>query len=152
MTYQSALNKLAALSIGGVQHNYAINALPALLSRAQLPALLVLPIDTLEQNPFRRAGGEGFQTVAFNNGARTVTYSVTHLLLVAPAEQAGGLRSLLPTLVSLVDAYFAALGANITLDGDLLEPPHVRVEPGLFEYGGLRCAGVAFRHTWLLEV
>jgi hypothetical protein len=77
---------------------------------------------------------------------------VTHLLLVAPVSLGRGARSHLPTLIDLVDAYFTALGANVTLGGALLEAARVRVEPGIYRYGGADYHGCAFRHTWVIQV
>lgn len=151
MSFQTALANLAALDVEGVAYHYSIGAVPESLGRAQLPALLVLPLDSQEESLFPERGA-GFQAVAFAEGERTVTYTTTHLLLVAPAENGAGARSHLPTLVSLMDAYFAALAADVRLGDSLLEPAQVRVEPGLFTYGGITYAGCAFRHTWLIAV
>jgi hypothetical protein len=54
-------------------------------------------------------------------------------------------------LVDLIDAYFAALSAAPTLNGHLLEPALVRVEPGVFPYGGVDYFGCAFRHRWVVQ-
>ncbi len=150
MTFRSALTNLAALSVSGVTHNYDVDAVLDDLSRAQLPALLVMPVE-LDAAAVKQPG-EGFQAVAFSSGPRTVTYSLTHLLLVAPAEAGRGLRSNLPTLVNLMDAYFTALGADVTLGDTLLEPAQVRVEPRLVKFGHATYVGCSFRHTWQIQV
>jgi hypothetical protein len=144
-TFRSALTALAGLSVPGVLHNYDVSAVPDQISRAQLPALLVLPGDVSER-------GEGFQALAFSGSARTITYAVTHLLLVAPTTDGAGLRSHYPRLIDLIDAYFAALGASVTLGGALLEPPKVTVEPGTFTHGDATFHGCALRHLWLVEM
>jgi hypothetical protein len=149
--FRSALTNLSALSIVGITHNYDVDAVPDILSRAQLPALLVLPGETQENELFKERG-KGFVAIAFSSGARTVTYAVTHLLLVAPVMAGTGKRSHLPDLIDLIDAYFAALGADMTLSGALLEPARVKVEPGTFKYGDVAYHGCAFRHTWLIQV
>jgi len=149
--FRAALTTLAALSVTGVTHNYDVDAVPDALSRAQLPALLVLPGETQADELFREQG-KGFAAIAFSSGARTVTYTVTHLLLVAPQAAGRGARSHLPRLIDLIDAYFAALGANVTLSAALLEPARVKVEPGTFPHGGVAYHGCAFRHTWLVQV
>jgi hypothetical protein len=151
MTFRSALTNLATLSVSGVTHNYDVDALPDDLSRAQLPALLVLPLEVQEDTLFKERG-QGFQAIAFSSGPRTVAYTVTHLLLAAPADAGRGIRSHMPSLITLIDAYFAALGADVTLGGTLLEPAHVRVEPRLFNYGHAAYVGCAFRHTWQIQV
>lgn len=150
MTFRSALTSLAGLTIPGVIRNYDIDVVPDDLSRVQLPALLVLPArqqQRQQQNP-----GAGFEAIAFSAGPRTVTYSLTHLLLVAPLESGRGARSHLPTLIDLIDAYVTALSADVTLSGALLEPARVRVDPGIFPYGHAHYHGVAFQHTWLIQV
>jgi hypothetical protein len=149
--FRGALTALAALSVSGVTHNFDLDAAPDSLARAQLPALLVLPGDTQERGLLKQRG-QGFQAIAFNSGPRTATYTVTHLLLVAPESAGRGARSHLPRVIDLIDAYFAALGANITLGGALLEPAQVRVEPGVFHHGGASYHGCAFRHTWVIQV
>ncbi len=149
--FRSALSNLAGLTVPGVSHNYDLAALPDDLSRAQLPALLVLPGET-EEDEFFRERGQGFRAIAFSQGARTVSYVVTHLLLVAPVSAGAGLRSHLPGLIDLIDEYFAALSDDVTLGGELLEPVRVKVEPGTFVHGDVVYHGCAFRHTWLMEV
>jgi len=149
--FRTALTNLSALSVTGVTHNYDVDAVPDALTRAQLPALLVLPGATQEKELFKDRG-VGFDTVAFSSGPRTVTYPVTHLLLVAPTAAGRGTRSHLPKLIDLIDAYFAALAANVTLSGALLEPTRVKVEPGIFTHGSVAYHGCAFRHTWLMQV
>jgi hypothetical protein len=58
----------------------------------------------------------------------------------------------MPRLIDLIDTYFAALGADVTLSDALLEPARVKVEPGTFTYGAVEYHGVAFRHTWIIQV
>ncbi|MBZ0301396.1 MAG: hypothetical protein K8J31_16735 [Anaerolineae bacterium] len=149
--FRTALTRLADLTVVGVAHQYDVDVVPDDLSRAQLPALLVLPVEIEDDALFKRRG-EGFEAVAFSEGARTVTYVVTHLLLVAPVQAGAGRRSHLPLLIDLIDAYVAALGADVTLGGALLEPARVQVEPGSFTYGDRLYHGCAFRHTWRMEV
>lgn len=149
--YRNALDALANLIVSGVTNHYNITDIPDTVSRAQLPALLVLPLDTERESLFREKG-EGFETVAFSNGTRTVSYAVTHLLLIAPEASGIGLKQHLPDLISAIDAYFAALSANLTLNDTLLIPPQVRVETGIYDYGGVRYIGCAFRHLWSIGV
>ena len=149
--FRTALTSLSALSVTGVSNNFDLDAVPDDLSRAQLPVLLVLPVE-IADNEFFKQRGHGFEAVAFGSGPRTVTYTVTHLLLVAPVSAGKGLRSHLPLLIDLIDDYFAALGADVTLGGALLEPAQVRVEPGVFKHGDIDYHGCAFRHTWVMAV
>lgn len=151
MTFRSALTSLAGLTVPGVVRNYDIDVVPDDLSRVQLPALLVLPSPQQQQRQQQNPGA-GFEALAFSAGPRTVTYSLTHLLLIAPLESGRGTRSHLPKLIDLIDAYFTALSADVTLGGALLEPTRVRVEPGLFPYGHAHYHGAAFQHTWIIQV
>ena len=152
-TFREALDRLALLSVAGVVASYGVESVPDDLNRGQLPALLALPIRIEDdaQSLFADRGG-GFEAVAFENGPRSVTYTVTHLLVVAPVPAGSGLRSHLPSLIDLTDAYVSALSADVTLDGALVEPARIRVEPGVFTYGEVEYIGCAFRHTWLMDV
>jgi hypothetical protein len=150
-TFRTSLTNLSNLTVTGVAHNYDVDEVPENVTRSQLPALCVLPLDIQDVRQFRERG-EGFQTVAFSGGAKTITYSVTHLLLVAPVTSGNSLRRQLPTLVDLMDNYFAALKNDVTLSGTLLEPAHVNVEPGMFAHGEGKFYGCAFRHVWLMEI
>jgi hypothetical protein len=150
-TFRSALTALAALSVAGVTRNYDLDAVPEALARPQLPALLVLPA-AAQDEALGRPRSQGFQAVAFSGGPRTVQYGVTHLLLVAPVESGRGARSHLPRLIDLADAYFVALSADVTLGDRLALPAVVRVEPGIYRHGGISYHGIAFQHTWVIEL
>jgi hypothetical protein len=149
-TFRTALTNLSNLSVSGVLHNYDVDDAPAALMRAHLPALLVMPVSVPDVRMFKDRS-EGFQAVAFANGARTITYSVTHLLLIAALTSESSKRHL-PTLVDLIDNYFTALKADLTLGGTLLEPAEVAVEPGIYTHGSAKFYGCALRHTWKLEI
>lgn len=151
---QTALTNLSQLTVPGVRVNYGVGSVPETLSRGALPALLVLPLDLpgLDDAALFGDRSEGFEAIGFSSGLKTVTYNVTHLLVSGVAAAGSGIRSHLPTLVTLIDAYFGTLATHITLDGALLEPAQVRVEPGLFTYGGTQMVGCAFRHTWKCAV
>ncbi len=152
--FHDALDALASLEVAGVRGNYAIDSVPAFLSRGQLPALLVLPVETSsirERSLFHERGG-GFEPLAFSSGNRTVTHAVVHLLLVAPAPSGAGLRSHMPVLVDLIDTYLAAMSADVLLGGRLLEPTQVRVDTDVFDYSGVAYVGCAFRHTWVMRL
>jgi hypothetical protein len=152
--FRDALTELASLSVTGVTTNYDVDALPVKLNRGQLPVLLVLPIEnesTAQRRLFSERG-DGFEAIGFASGVRTVTYTVTHLLLVAPVTSERGLRDHLPGLVDLIDNYFTTLATTITLGGRLLEPTQVKVEPGVFAYDETRYYGCAFRHEWVVQL
>ena len=150
-SFRAALTRLASMKISGVRNNFDLDELPNSLHSAQIPALLVMPVE-LDANRLFRERKDSLQTAAFSGGTKSVYYTVTHLLLVAPAEAGLGIRSHLPRLVDLIDGYTAALSVDVTLGGQLLAPARVGVEPGLFPYGEREFYGCAFRHTWLLEI
>ena len=150
MTIRTALTRLASLTVSGVTHNYDVDTIPDSLNRVQLPALLVLPI-TPSTTKISRTPGDGFESIAFSSGPRTVTVSVTHLLLVAPTEAGRGTRSYLPKVVDLMDAYCSALALDPLLNNTLLQPAHVKLEPADFTYGHATYHGCAFRHTWVIQ-
>lgn len=151
MSFQTAISELSNLGVTGIAHNYGLDNVPDTLHRAQLPALLVMPLDTQDNSLFRE-GGHAFEGVAFSDGTKTVNYTLTHLLIIAPIKQGKGIRENLTLLVSCIDNYFSALGADVTLNGALSLPPQVRVEPALYTLGGTQYIGCAFRHTWTIEV
>ena len=149
-TFRAALTQLSRLDIAGVQNNYDLAELPNSLHSAQLPALLVMPIELERERLFRRRE-DSLQTAAFSGGAKTIYHSATHLLLVAPSETGLGIRSHLPRLVDLIDSYTAVVSADVTLGDTLLAPARVSVEPGIYHFGERDFYGCAFRHSWLLE-
>lgn len=151
MSFQTALSNLADLSVTGVAHNYGIESVPESLHRAQLPALLVLPIETQDDSLFQE-GGQAFEAVAFSAGTKTVEYVTTHLLVIAPAKRGKGLREHLPLLITCIDNYFTALGADVTLNDALEHPANVRVEPKLYTLGDTQYIACAFRHRWIIAV
>lgn len=152
--FRTALTELAQLQVTGVAANYDVDAVPEELHRGQLPVLLVLPVEKNLGHGRRlfQERGQGFEALGFSDGVRTVTYTVTHLLLVAPIASGSGLRTHLPALVDLIDNYFSALASAVTLNGKLLEPARVSIEPGDFRYGGVDYHGCAFRHIWIIQL
>ncbi len=149
-SFRMALSQLAMLRVPGVRNNYDLDELPYSLQRAQLPALVVLPIE-LERERLFQQREDSLQTATFSGAAKTVNYRLTHLLLVAPTEAGLGIRSHLPRLIELIDNYTAAIAADVTLGDALLAPARVSVEPGNYAYGDREFYGCAFRHGWLLE-
>ncbi len=150
-TFRAALSHLSALRVAGVQNSYDIHELPNALTPPHLPALLVMPIEPKAER-WAREPRAGLQTIAFSGAAKTAQYSVTHLLLVAPTDSGLGIRSHLPRLMDLIDSYMAAIGADVTLGGLLLEPTRVGVEPGTFPLDKREFYGCAFRHAWRMEI
>jgi hypothetical protein len=147
---RDALDQLAALPVPGVT-NKGIASVPETLARAHLPALLVIP-GTPQDNSLFKDYGEGFRAIAFSDGARALSVTVTHLLLVAPVGANTGARANVPALIDHVDGYIGALSADVTLGGALAAPAGVTVNVGTFDYGGVTYHGCAFQHTWTLEI
>lgn len=151
MTFRDALTALSNLHVVNIQHNYDIDALPEALTHPQLPALLVMPIDTQDDRLFKDQG-DGLQTIAFSGAGKTVNYTLTHLLILAPTTSRKGIRSHLPELVTLIDNYMSALATNPTLGTSLFQPARVTAEPGIFEVGKRDFYGCAFRHNWVIRI
>ncbi len=151
MSFRSALTQLAALAVAGVNHNYDVDEAPNSISRAALPILLILPIEMGSERLFAERVG-AYEALAFSDGARTASFVVTHLLLVAPATSGAGLRAHLSALVTLVDTYLVALSADPLLGGELDQPTRVQVEPGVYQHGGVSYYGCAFRHRWVIAL
>ena len=149
-TFRAALTQLSIMNIAGVRNNYDLAELPNTLHSAQLPALLVMPVELDRERLFRRRE-DSLQTAAFSGSAKTIYHSATHLLLVADRQAGLGIRSHLPRLIDLIDSYTAAISADVTLGETLLAPARVSVEPGIYNYGEHDFYGCAFRHSWLLE-
>lgn len=149
-TFRAALMQLSNLTVSGIRKNYDLDELPERLETAQLPALLVMPIELDRRLLFQRRE-DGLQTAAFSGAAKTISYRVTHQLLHAPLGTGLGLRSHLPRMVELIDNYIATISADVTLGDSLLSPVRLNVEPGIFPFAGGEFYGCAFRHSWLLE-
>lgn len=145
----NALTALQGLSVAGIAHHYGPGALPAALTRAHLPALMIVPGEGGGQALFGPRA-EGFSAVAFPGGARTWALTVRHMLVCAPADDGLGARTHWPGVIALLDAYFTALAAVPTLGGALREPARVTAEIGEVRIGAGRFAGATLRHHWLL--
>jgi hypothetical protein len=150
-TFRTALTNLSTLSVTDVQNNYDVDALPETLSNPQLPALLVQPIDTQDDRLFKERG-QGLQTVAFSGAGKTVNYTVTHLLIVAPTSHGVGIRSHLPQLISLIDNYMSAIANDVTLSDALIVPTQIKVEPRISIVSGREFYGCAFHHSWTMAL
>jgi hypothetical protein len=138
-----ALAHLGALAVPGVT-TYPLEATPAQLGGAQLPALVILPE--------LASGAPGLEPNRFSAGDGRVTAHMIHALLLAPVAGGWGSRGSYPALAALVDAYLAALAADPTLGGALVVPLHAHVRWAVQRYGGVDYFGAVFEHTWMLQV
>ena len=73
-SFRAALTQLAALSVSGVRNNYDLDELPHSLHSAQMPCLLVMPIELKAERLFRERK-DSLQTVAFSGGAKSIYYT-----------------------------------------------------------------------------
>lgn len=147
--FRNALTALAGLTVTGVLHNYDVDTLPPKqVYRAQLPCLLVLPVEI--DRRVTREGSEGLGDIVFPNQGKTVIYAVNHVLLAA--ETSLEAHRAVPLLADLVDNYFAALKSNLTLGETLLEATQVRVEAAVIKYGENHYWGCRMRHLWNIEI
>jgi hypothetical protein len=139
----TALAKLAALPVSGAI-SFALDETPGALTRAQLPALVVVP----------ELGGEspGLEPGGFSAGDGRLVVAVAHVLLLAPLAGGAGPRGALPALAAAIDAYFTALAADPTLDGALAVPLRCALRAGVVSFGGADYHGAVFTHTWTLHV
>lgn len=150
--YASALAALGTILIPGVRRHYPASALPGILTRAGLPALVLLPGEGEDAAPPFARRGEAFETLALSGRPREATAHALHLLLIARETQGAGRTYALGQLAALTDAYLNALAADPLLSGCLVRPTTFTVEQGVFGYGGRRYYGCRFRHTWLLRI
>lgn len=149
MSLRAALTALAALDVPGVTLSSTLDALPDRLAPDQLPALLILPGDPYGA---RRAfdADDGLRALTFGGTADSVVVHITHALLVVPSAAPLSQRRAVPRIVDLIDAYTAALAADLTLGGALARPAHITLAPDTFAYAGIAYYGCLFRHTWAL--
>lgn len=147
MSWRTAFSNLAALDVAGVATSYDLDALPAVIPTANLPALY----------PAFPAGGgsaaqdaPGLSTLTYDGAAWRAVLHVDHVLLWSPAGGGPGESGVLPGLVAALDAYLTALSADGTLGGALHEPLEVlRVQVGQEDRGGVRYLAARFRHRWV---
>jgi hypothetical protein len=143
----TALDALAALTVPGIRTNFGLNAIPEKITRAQLPALILVPM--LDATRRRKYGEFG---MAAPSGAQALAhYLITHLLLVKPVGTGLGARSALPGLVDLVDDYGATLRANAHLSGALFYPVSYSVVIAPIHFAGVEYHAAQFWHTLTVQ-
>jgi len=123
--FRTALTALATLSVPGVVHNFDVDSTPERLTRASLPALIVLPfLDALEHRRFSE-----FNMATPTGSIGLAHYYCTHMLLYAPLGGKKAARSLLPGLTDLLDNYATVMRLNSKLGGALFMPIDYLVIP-----------------------
>lgn len=140
---QTALTNLAAVSVSGVT-SYPLDATPDSLTTAQLPALVLLPELSGESS--------GLEPNRFSAGDGCLQVQIAHVLLVAPVASGFGMRAHLPTLIALIDTYFAALAADPLLNGALSVGLRCGLRLGVTRYAGIEYHSATFLHTWILAL
>jgi len=147
MTWRTAFTNLANIAVTGVTTRYDLNGLPNSLPSADLPALApAFPggVGTVAGEE------EGLSILTYDGSAWRSTLVVDHILYWQPSWSDAGLHTVLPDLVTAMDNYLSAVKANGRLSGVLSEELQVtRIEPGVYEYAGVRYYGVRFRHEWV---
>lgn len=149
---REALDRLSILPVANVPHRYGIQTNPDLIPRLLLPALLVLPIppQSYYNNKQKRwqEAGQAFEEVAFLNENQRFTFSVTHLYLMAIAQDGLGRRQHTAPLMDGIDAYLEAWRMDMTLGDRLARPARIHIEPDIFRFHQTDYLGCAFRHQW----
>ncbi|MBN1120678.1 MAG: hypothetical protein JXJ17_06335 [Anaerolineae bacterium] len=146
MSWRTAFENLAAISVTGIATSYDLDDLPNVLPAAELPALVpTFPESTGMLNEDQ----QGLSTLTYDGAAWLSTLSVDHMLYWTPAWSDTGLTGVLPDLIAAVDDYLEAVSAKATLDGALHAPLAIsRVQVGVFSFAGVQYYGVRFRHCW----
>lgn len=158
MSYlQTALARLATWTVSGVLQNIPLVDLPTQINDASLPALFTL-LGDITQTRSQASQTPALAQVDFSGAARYFQIEVTHLLLIARVDLAGGGRSLLPSLVQNMDAYINTLQTDLMLNGLLARPLNIICRPGVFQSpaayldtqwaNSRRYFGCAFVHQW----
>jgi hypothetical protein len=146
MSWRTAFENLAAVSVTGIAKSYDLDDLPNVLPAAELPALVPAFPES--------AGGPGenqqaLSTLTYDGSAWISTLTVDHVLYWTPAWSDTGLTGILPDLIAAIDDYLEAVSADATLDGALDAPLSIsRVRVGVFTFAGVHYYGVRFRHRW----
>ncbi len=146
--FTTALDNLAAVEVQGVQ-SYPLGDTPDSLTRAQLPALILMPE---AGDDSRGMHSRGMQPTGFSAGDARLSVQIAHVLIYGPAADGAGRRAALPDLVALIDDYTAALAADPKLGGALPLALTFAVRVGIVRYGGTAYYGAVFTHDWVLHV
>ena len=142
------LDSLAALTVTGVTHSYAINQIPERIDRAALPILVLLPI--LDGGGLRKR--DEFEIETPTGAMGLASFYITHMLLYAPVGMYRNAASALPGLVDLMDNYTLAIRANSRLGGLLYTPIDFYTIPGAVTWAGVPYLGVHFVLRLVLEI
>lgn len=143
----TALDALAALSVPGIRTNFALDAIPEKITRAQLPALILVPM--LDATRRRKYGEFGIASPSGSQGL--ASYLITHLLLYKAVGSGLGARSSLPGLVDLVDDYAATLRADSHLGDTLFYPVSYSVFIAPINFAGVEYHAAQFWHTLTIQ-
>ena len=106
-TFRAALTQLSIMNINGVRNNYDLAELPNSMHSAQLPALLVMPIELERERLFRRRE-DSLQDGGFQRRRQKRFITARRICCWSrPATPAWACAVSCPVLVDLIDNYTA---------------------------------------------
>lgn len=130
--------------VSGTIHSYDLDTIPEKLTRATIPALIMVPEVGSEQ---------GYRPLSFMGNSPEVVMSVSHLLLYDFAENRDT-RRVLPNLLSQVDNYVTAAKTQKFLDTQASPANQVAVnftiDIGITNYAGIDFHSATFKHTYTI--
>jgi len=142
MTYAAAITQLRTLTFTGLLSN--LGAVDAVLDVVDLPALV---IEDASQ-PF----AESLMSAVVGWDAGEVVVFVDHLLLIS-GWSTGLISERWASRNLYFDRYLAALSANLTLGGSLVQPLSLVVMArGRVMLRNRAYNGIQFRHQWRIRI
>lgn len=142
MSLASALTQLATWDVAGVVTSYAIGEAPPTLPTGVLPSLVIAPM----------VAGGGMNALDLSLSSGDVRLTIPHVLLIRPSGF-GNSYDAPAEAVPLIDAYFAAVKLDWTLNDTLAEPLKLnRLSMGWMQYGIGMFYAVQFNHEWVLKL
>lgn len=142
MSLASALAQLATWDVAGVVTSYAIGGAPPTLPTGVLPSLVIAPMVA--------GGGMNALDLSLSSGDGRLT--IPHVLFIRPSGY-GNVSDTPAEAVPLIDAYFAAVKLDWTLNDTLAEPLRLsRLLMGWMPYGVGMYYAVQFNHDWVFKL
>jgi len=136
-----AFDRLGTWTVAGVKTPYPLNTQPNQVPYTSLPALVITPPTGGADAPF---------DLGLSKSACVLM--VDHTLLVSGISGSYFGARVYATL-DLIDAYFAKVKTDWTLNGQLLEPLQISgVRFATINYGGSAYNAVIFPHKWVLTL
>lgn len=149
MAVRTLVTSLAAFgaTVAGIAHSYDLDVEPPKISREKLPCLLIGNV---------LLGGSDWKTTTFMGNAPQQVVQVDHLLLVETWSAQMARDRVLPTLLTLHDAYVAAAAASKYLNYESIPLRQVVISFGT-DYGDIETGdgkfyGVIYTHKYALNM